>query len=45
MRRDKEAVRNLKKSGWHVLVIWECEINEVKLTALAHEITNTNGDR
>lgn len=45
MRRDKEAVRNLKKSGWHVLVIWECEINEVKLTALAHEITSTNGDR
>ena len=27
-QRDKRTVKDLIKSGWGVLVIWECEINE-----------------
>lgn len=28
--RDKQATLALKKSGWKVLVIWECEIKDAK---------------
>lgn len=43
-RRDKETVRKLKESGWRVLVIWECEINDARLAALYTDITNINGE-
>lgn len=42
VRRDKEVLRQLKRAGWRVLVIWECEINETTLTALQHRITELN---
>jgi DNA mismatch endonuclease (patch repair protein) len=28
--RDKRAIRALRKSGWKVMVIWECEIKDAK---------------
>ena len=28
MARDVEHLTNLKKSGWQVLVIWECQLKE-----------------
>jgi DNA mismatch endonuclease (patch repair protein) len=28
VRRDKETVRLLKKSGWRCVVIWECQAKE-----------------
>lgn len=28
VQRDEEQIRELKKSGWDVLVIWECEVKE-----------------
>ena len=32
-QRDREAVKLLKKDGWKILVIWECEVkNEVRLS-------------
>lgn len=31
-RRDKKQLADLKKNGWQVLVVWECEIrNEEKM--------------
>jgi DNA mismatch endonuclease, patch repair protein len=42
--RDKKVVRKLKKSGWRVLLIWECEINETKLASLFQNITSNNGE-
>jgi DNA mismatch endonuclease (patch repair protein) len=45
IRRDKEVVRTLKKAGWRVLVIWECEINETRLAALAHDIITANEEK
>jgi DNA mismatch endonuclease, patch repair protein len=29
IERDREALKNLRKLGWSVLVIWECETNDV----------------
>jgi len=29
MLRDKVAQRELIEKGWHVLTIWQCEINSV----------------
>jgi DNA mismatch endonuclease (patch repair protein) len=26
--RDKKAVRRLRRSGWSVLVVWECELRD-----------------
>lgn len=28
-QRDKEHLKNLKASGWDVLVIWECQIKDL----------------
>lgn len=28
-QRDKEHLTNLKKDGWEVLVIWECQIKDL----------------
>ena len=30
-RRDVVAIRRLKREGWKVLVIWECQINTARL--------------
>ena len=36
--RDARQRQTLEASGWRVLVVWECEINEARLTELAREI-------
>jgi DNA mismatch endonuclease, patch repair protein len=37
VHRDKRNIRQLKKLGWHVLVVWECETkNEEVLTSKLH---------
>lgn len=28
-KRDKENISRLKKSGWDVLVLWECELKDI----------------
>jgi DNA mismatch endonuclease, patch repair protein len=28
--RDKAARRNLAKVGWHCLVLWECQLNDIE---------------
>lgn len=30
VERDKDVLRTLRKSGWRVLVIWECETREIE---------------
>jgi len=27
--RDKSVIKRLKKSGWRILIIWECETKEI----------------
>jgi DNA mismatch endonuclease (patch repair protein) len=41
--RDKKNILELKKTGWHTIVIWQCEINtiekrHVKLALLTEKI-------
>ena len=38
--RDKKNETALKASGWHVLIIWECELNVENLHRLASIIDN-----
>lgn len=43
--RDARKIAELKKCGWHVIVIWQCEINTVakrniRLPILLDEIKN-----
>lgn len=41
--RDQKIVKELKQAGWHVIVIWECELKKEKcqvLFRLAKEIRN-----
>lgn len=35
--RDQRQTRNLRKGGWRVLTIWECELRECKNQARAVE--------
>jgi DNA mismatch endonuclease (patch repair protein) len=30
IKRDKKNVRDLQRAGWRVLVVWECELKEIK---------------
>jgi DNA mismatch endonuclease (patch repair protein) len=43
--RDKENYEALRKDGWHVLVVWECEmkksVKDKRLELLCHQILNT----
>lgn len=32
-QRDRENLKRLRKLGWHVLVIWECEVRDTNRTA------------
>jgi DNA mismatch endonuclease, patch repair protein len=36
--RDRRSVLDLRRTGWHVLIIWECELNDRRLRRLAREI-------
>jgi len=38
--RDKRDRRHLQKLGWKVLTIWECQLNEIKLSALKDRIVS-----
>jgi DNA mismatch endonuclease (patch repair protein) len=30
VRRDRQCQRTLRKLGWHVLVVWECQLRDEK---------------
>ena len=38
IHRDQETVAALKRNGWSILVVWECETND--LTKLANRLKN-----
>ena len=38
VRRDKVARSALRKAGWHVHVVWECEVDEKRLKKLLRTI-------
>ena len=38
--RDQTIFERLKELGWHVIVVWECEISDKKLTDVYYEITH-----
>lgn len=44
VERDKREHAALEADGWHVIVLWECEIKN-KLSALSDEIKGINHDR
>lgn len=37
--RDRRNVLNLKKMGWEVMVIWECEIKSAKAERLTRKLS------
>ncbi|HIG28349.1 MAG TPA: DNA mismatch endonuclease Vsr [Verrucomicrobiales bacterium] len=43
--RDKRNLKDLKKDGWKVIVVWECELRELDHIAsrLAYEIRGKEG--
>lgn len=45
IERDARKIDELERSGWHVIVIWQCEINTIvkrenKLPELMDKIKN-----
>ncbi|MDX6611741.1 MAG: mismatch endonuclease, patch repair protein [Blastocatellia bacterium] len=36
VKRDRRTLRELKRKGWHVMIVWECQIRD--LPALAKRI-------
>lgn len=38
VRRDREAIKKLKKAGWRVLVVWECDMTDKILETLLRKI-------
>jgi DNA mismatch endonuclease (patch repair protein) len=38
VRRDAAAETALRKAGWRVCVVWECEINQTRLERLVAEV-------
>jgi DNA mismatch endonuclease, patch repair protein len=36
--RDKAAKAALRKDGWRVFIIWECQVNERRLNALVRNL-------
>jgi len=39
IKRDKENILELKKLGWRILVIWECETKRKEIDKLMEKIT------
>jgi len=37
VQRDKEIVAHLRRSGWHVMIIWECETKDWKFIRKLHK--------
>lgn len=33
IKRDKRSVRSLRRLGWRVLVVWECQLSDEKMLA------------
>ena len=47
IERDSRKIEELKEKGWHVIVIWQCEINTIakrndRLSRIFDEIKNQN---
>ena len=40
IRRDKKNLNTLKKIGWRVIVVWECELNNLKREVILQRIMN-----
>lgn len=38
VRRDADAIKKLKKAGWRVFVVWECQMTDKILEALFEKI-------
>ena len=36
--RDKKHKRTLRRMGWHVYIVWECQVNERRLVKLTDDI-------
>ena len=48
VERDRENCKSLRSMGWHVIVVWECEIRrkserDARLASLAEEIRRRDG--
>jgi DNA mismatch endonuclease (patch repair protein) len=41
--RDLRAVRQLRKLGWKVLIVWECQVNQQNLEKLAGRLIKALG--
>jgi DNA mismatch endonuclease (patch repair protein) len=39
VERDRRVTRQLRKEGWRVFVIWECQLSSLKLNSLARGIS------
>jgi DNA mismatch endonuclease (patch repair protein) len=49
-RRDERNTRRLRRAGWHVFVIWDCQATQQQLPRLARRVARlphrpTNGTR
>jgi len=43
MTRDREVARALRKLGWRILIVWECQIEKPdKLTRKLQYLLSTN---
>lgn len=46
--RDKKNIEELKDEGWHVIVVWECELKKEtryeNLISVSHELKNQHYD-
>ena len=44
--RDQRSARNLRKEGWHVLTVWECELSAPdRLAARLHRALSSRAPR
>lgn len=43
-KRDRRSLMALRKLGWQVLVVWECELaDEIRLRSRIHEFLEGTG--
>jgi len=42
--RDRAASRALRRGGWRVLIVWECETAAKKLEKLRHKLARFLGE-
>lgn len=41
--RDRRSIRKLRSLGWHVHIVWECQISEKRLGRLCRQILGEGG--